>query len=257
MENYEERLKKIEAELAKFSLCLHDYQQLNQHMKNLATRLKVKSMLPVTRVAFMEGYLESSKGVTVLLGDDWFVEMSIHEACNVIERRISFVQHQLSEWESLRLKTQQRYMFLENTLKQEQSDPSYVHIREELLSSQENESQTSAGETNNFKRRQQHPSSYNSAKAFLSQQRDDSERFLEKLSVLELIEEKKPQDYYYENKDTKKKEGENQPLISSDLDDKEASTKLQILSALACSKEEPSKRRTSKFKTSRRYSSSS
>lgn len=46
-------------------------------------------MVPVSRVGFMPGRLVNTNEILVLLGDNWFVEKSAKQACELIDRRIA------------------------------------------------------------------------------------------------------------------------------------------------------------------------
>ena len=108
MNIYDEQLQTIDQEIAQLTHHMKDYQQLAKQLESLTIHLHSKIMVPITKMAFMEGLLKQSHGVTMLLGDGWFAEMSLHEACEVIKRRLHYLDTRLQEWQTLRKDINQR-----------------------------------------------------------------------------------------------------------------------------------------------------
>jgi unconventional prefoldin RPB5 interactor 1 len=44
--------------------------------------------VPFGAMAFMPGQLQHTNEIMVLLGDDWFVERSAKQACEIVDRRL-------------------------------------------------------------------------------------------------------------------------------------------------------------------------
>ena len=101
-------------------------------------------MIPLTSVAFMEGILKQTHGITLLLGDGWFADMTIYEALDVIERRCHYLKEHLNNWELIRKDTLERNKLFHDTFNQfslesspSSSTPPFIDIRESLDHDQE------------------------------------------------------------------------------------------------------------------------
>jgi unconventional prefoldin RPB5 interactor 1 len=53
--------------------------------------------IPISKFAFMPGKLVHTNEILVLLGDNWFVEKSAKQACELIDRRLNNIDHHLDE----------------------------------------------------------------------------------------------------------------------------------------------------------------
>jgi prefoldin subunit 5 len=239
MELYEGQIKTIEENLAVLTQHLKDYQHLDASLESLAMHLRIKSMVPLTHVSFMEGYLKPTHGITVLLGDDWFAEMSLHEAHGLIQRRMSHLQDQIVQWESERTKTQQRQTFLNALLDQEEAS-NLFYIREDL---NEKTTQREATFSQPSSLPTKEEASIKMAPTVKAPRDLEMERIFQQLTVLEQMEEEESQ----------KKLGTSR---SSNIIDSSTMAQPKIETASISSLEDqPSKPRVSRFKASRQLSS--
>lgn len=61
---------------------------LRSRLETLPHELKYEIMVPISKKAFMPGKLVNTNEILVLLGDNWFVEKSTKQACDLIDRRL-------------------------------------------------------------------------------------------------------------------------------------------------------------------------
>lgn len=66
-----------------------DYDVLLKRLETLPQKLSYDAMVPFGSVALMPGKVVHTNEITVLLGDNWFVERSAKQACDIIGRRIN------------------------------------------------------------------------------------------------------------------------------------------------------------------------
>uniref|UniRef100_A0A914WUF2 Unconventional prefoldin RPB5 interactor n=1 Tax=Plectus sambesii TaxID=2011161 RepID=A0A914WUF2_9BILA len=90
---------------------IDEYSALKNRLSTLDHKLSHDIMVPFGSVAFMTGKLVKTNQVTVLLGDNWFVERSCHQAIEIIDRRIKYAQQALEEVESQKKLTLSRLDF--------------------------------------------------------------------------------------------------------------------------------------------------
>lgn len=68
------------------------YKQENEELISLLRRVKGKNeqkvMVPMGRFAFMEGELSDTSKVTISIGLDYFIEGTIEEGVEVVDRRL-------------------------------------------------------------------------------------------------------------------------------------------------------------------------
>eukprot|EP00126_Sphaerothecum_destruens_P004433 Sdes_comp18189_c0_seq1m7718 len=74
-----------------------DYQNLSQRLSKISDETKHSIMVPFGKHAFMPGELIHTNEVLVLLGDNYFVERSAKQSIEMIERRLIYVQENLSK----------------------------------------------------------------------------------------------------------------------------------------------------------------
>ncbi|ORZ38542.1 Prefoldin [Catenaria anguillulae PL171] len=65
-----------------------DYKALKATLVDLPARVSHQVMVPLGPLAFMPGKLVHTNEVTVLLGDNWFVERSAAQAADIVQRRM-------------------------------------------------------------------------------------------------------------------------------------------------------------------------
>lgn len=85
-------LRSRESQLTQFT---REYTQLLGRITTLSTRVRHELMIPLGRLAFQPGYLHHTNELTVLLGDNFFVERSTHQASELIRRRQEYLKQQL------------------------------------------------------------------------------------------------------------------------------------------------------------------
>uniref|UniRef100_A0A914WRE4 Unconventional prefoldin RPB5 interactor n=1 Tax=Plectus sambesii TaxID=2011161 RepID=A0A914WRE4_9BILA len=90
---------------------IDEYSALKNRLSTLDHKLSHDIMVPFGSVAFMTGKQVKTNQVTVLLGDNWFVERSCHQAIMIIDRRIKYAQQALEEVESQKKLTLSRLDF--------------------------------------------------------------------------------------------------------------------------------------------------
>ncbi|KAI9221602.1 hypothetical protein BC828DRAFT_404780 [Blastocladiella britannica] len=74
-----------------------DYSALHATLTTLPAKVRHPVVVPLGPLAFMPGHLVHTNEITVLLGDNWFVERSAAQAAAIVERRIEFVDQKLDE----------------------------------------------------------------------------------------------------------------------------------------------------------------
>ncbi|XP_078607139.1 uncharacterized protein LOC144879498 isoform X2 [Branchiostoma floridae x Branchiostoma japonicum] len=74
-----------------------DYNAVQDRLRTLPDRITYDIMVPYGSLAFMPGHLVHTNEVLVLLGDNWFVERSAKQACEIIERRRKRIDNTLKD----------------------------------------------------------------------------------------------------------------------------------------------------------------
>lgn len=72
---------------------------LHSRLETLPNELRYDVMVPICKVAYMPGKLVHTNELLVLLGDNWFVEKSAKQACELVERRLKSIDSYLVELE--------------------------------------------------------------------------------------------------------------------------------------------------------------
>ena len=140
MSNIEQNFKRLKQEqeaylqscnerIANWEKYKNDYIQLRKRIETLPNELNYDIMVPISKVAFMPGKLIHTNEVLVLLGDNWFVDRSAQQACQIIDRRLVGVQNFMDDLikEKTTLLDQ---IEISDNLYQEQGE--YVNIEEKL-----------------------------------------------------------------------------------------------------------------------------
>lgn len=76
-----------------------DYESLQGHLHTLPDKMSYDIMVPFGSLAFMPGKLIHTNEITVLLGDEYFVERSAKQAAEIAGRRIKQCEKMLSDLE--------------------------------------------------------------------------------------------------------------------------------------------------------------
>ncbi|KAI8817921.1 uncharacterized protein EV422DRAFT_198402 [Fimicolochytrium jonesii] len=99
LQRYKERLQEVigttEKSLQHWKKYDEDYATLTQFLEGAVKTTKKDVMVPFGPFAFMPGQLVHTNEVTVLLGDNWFVERSVAEAVEIIGRRREYTSEHI------------------------------------------------------------------------------------------------------------------------------------------------------------------
>ena len=80
--------KMIKSKLDSLENYIEEYEELDSTLSTLPHKLQHKIMVPFGSVAFFEGEIINTNKILVLLGDNYFVNKSVKQARELIERRI-------------------------------------------------------------------------------------------------------------------------------------------------------------------------
>ena len=89
-------------------------------METLPHELRYEVMVPISKVAFMTGRLVNTNEILVLLGDNWFVEKSAKQSCDLIDRRLKNIEKFLDDLHKEKKNLQEQINWTENLLKVKQ-----------------------------------------------------------------------------------------------------------------------------------------
>ncbi|KAJ1910117.1 hypothetical protein IWQ60_010827 [Tieghemiomyces parasiticus] len=93
----QERIAAQRGNIRQYEQFLEDYEALSQELKDLPQRRSYDVQVPLGPLAFMPGQIVHTNEVTVLLGDNWFVEQSALDARGIAQRRIEYIAKKLSD----------------------------------------------------------------------------------------------------------------------------------------------------------------
>lgn len=74
-----------------------DYVSLKSRLETLPNELKYEIMVPISKLGYMPGKLVHTNEILVLLGDNWFVEKSAKQACELVDRRLKSIDAYLTD----------------------------------------------------------------------------------------------------------------------------------------------------------------
>lgn len=94
-----------------------DYLNLKSRLDTLPHELRYQVTVPISKVAFMQGRLVNTNEILVLLGDNWFVEKSAKQACDVIDRRLININKFLEDLEKEKTNLSEQINWTQNLLK--------------------------------------------------------------------------------------------------------------------------------------------
>ncbi|TKR94898.1 hypothetical protein L596_009130 [Steinernema carpocapsae] len=115
-EYFDEALKRAEQEIANVKAKIDEYEAVREKLKPLPKELTHDMMVPFGKVAFLPGKLIHTNCVTVSLGDHYFVERSVHQTEEIIDRRIAHMRKKIQGFESEKDLLQKQIEFVENML---------------------------------------------------------------------------------------------------------------------------------------------
>ncbi|KAI8606578.1 hypothetical protein EDD21DRAFT_166643 [Dissophora ornata] len=90
-------LTQLEEELARWKNYETDYNALKTTLLDLPKETSHSVMVPIGNLAFMPGKLVHTNEVLVMLGDNWFVDRSAVQAAEIVDRRMEFVQENITK----------------------------------------------------------------------------------------------------------------------------------------------------------------
>ncbi|KAF9938003.1 uri1, prefoldin-like chaperone [Mortierella alpina] len=90
-------LTRLDEELARWKNYEADYQALKTTLLDLPKETSHPVMVPIGNLAFMPGKLVHTNEVLVMLGDNWFVDRSAVQAAEIVDRRMEFVQENITK----------------------------------------------------------------------------------------------------------------------------------------------------------------
>lgn len=96
------RIKSCDEDIEKFHKFKDDYLHLQKRLTSLPDKTSHEVMVPIGSLAFMPGRLVHTNELTVLLGDNWFVERSTKQAAGIVSRRIRDVKEKMESMENVR-----------------------------------------------------------------------------------------------------------------------------------------------------------
>lgn len=92
-------IEQTQAALDKMNNFKKDYEVLKDRLETLPHKISHDVMVPFGKLAFMPGRLVHTNEITVLLGDNWFVERSAKQACEIVGRRLDALEKQIVDLE--------------------------------------------------------------------------------------------------------------------------------------------------------------
>uniref|UniRef100_A0A1I7ZLC2 Unconventional prefoldin RPB5 interactor n=1 Tax=Steinernema glaseri TaxID=37863 RepID=A0A1I7ZLC2_9BILA len=78
---------------------IEEYEAVRDKLKPLPEKLTHAIMVPFGSVAYLPGKLVNTNSVTVNYGDHYFVERSVHQTVEIINRRIKLIQEKIKGYE--------------------------------------------------------------------------------------------------------------------------------------------------------------
>ncbi|MFH4982451.1 hypothetical protein AB6A40_009160 [Gnathostoma spinigerum] len=84
----ENELSRLDAEIEQKKLEIKEYQELQKLLEEMPRELTRDVLVPLSPVAFLPGKITQTNRTMVLLGDNYFVDKSCFQACEMIQRRI-------------------------------------------------------------------------------------------------------------------------------------------------------------------------
>ncbi|KAF8966720.1 uri1, prefoldin-like chaperone [Entomortierella lignicola] len=90
-------LTQLEEEMARWKNYEEDYKALKTTLLDLPNETTHSVMVPIGNLAFMPGKLVHTNEILVMLGDNWFVDRSAVQAAEIVDRRMEFVQENITK----------------------------------------------------------------------------------------------------------------------------------------------------------------
>ncbi|XP_078689991.1 uncharacterized protein LOC144921153 [Branchiostoma floridae x Branchiostoma belcheri] len=96
-EAQDEAIEACKSKIKQWKQFKSDYNAVQDRLRTLPDRISYDIMVPYGSLAFMPGHLVHTNEVLVLLGDNWFVERSAKQACEIIDRRRKRIDNTLKD----------------------------------------------------------------------------------------------------------------------------------------------------------------
>ncbi|CAH1270590.1 URI1 [Branchiostoma lanceolatum] len=93
----DEAIEACKAKIKQWKKFKSDYNAVQDRLRTLPDRITYDIMVPYGSLAFMPGHLVHTNEVLVLLGDNWFVERSAKQSCEIIDRRRKRIDNTLKD----------------------------------------------------------------------------------------------------------------------------------------------------------------
>ncbi|CAG9529715.1 unnamed protein product [Cercopithifilaria johnstoni] len=101
-ESVDKEIILCDTEIARRKEEIESYRKLQKHLEDLPKKLTHNVNVPLGKVGFMPGRIVHTNKVMVLLGDNYFAVCSCFHACQIIDRRISYIQKSIDDFEKER-----------------------------------------------------------------------------------------------------------------------------------------------------------
>lgn len=126
-EYVESELKICDAQIAKSKAEIEEYVALKKRLNELPKKLSHDILVPFGSAGFMHGRLVNTNKVMVLLGDNYFVDMTCFQAGELIDRRIAYIQKTIAGFEEQKKLAASQIEFGDKLFKKDSNE---VEIRE-------------------------------------------------------------------------------------------------------------------------------
>uniref|UniRef100_A0A0N5AXJ3 Unconventional prefoldin RPB5 interactor 1 n=1 Tax=Syphacia muris TaxID=451379 RepID=A0A0N5AXJ3_9BILA len=90
---------------------ISEYKRIKQRLEEMPKKLSYEILVPFGKVGYMPGKLIHTNKVSVLLGDNVFAEVSCFYACQIIDRRLKFIQKTIDDFETQKRMAKSRVEF--------------------------------------------------------------------------------------------------------------------------------------------------
>lgn len=122
--------------MAQYNKIIQEYENLKSTLNELLLKSQHQVLAPIcysmsdnrAPIAYCPATIDHTNQVTVLLGCDYFVECSVHQAMGIIQRRISFCEEKKKQY-AQQLENMENWLKFEQQLASEQQG--FVEIQEE------------------------------------------------------------------------------------------------------------------------------
>ncbi|KAI0224985.1 hypothetical protein LSAT2_024042 [Lamellibrachia satsuma] len=124
-------IKTTEERIVQLDKYKNDYGELKKRLKTLPNKVRYDVMVPFGKLAFMPGHLIHTNEITVLLGDNWFAEVSAKDAIGISDRRVTDIDRQITELNKQKDLLKPRVDFTSQLQKITENAGGLVEIKEE------------------------------------------------------------------------------------------------------------------------------